>query len=172
MARAIGMSLLAMAAMACCAVALGACGSPGDTGTGSRSGGVSAGVKFAGCMRSHGVPNFPDPGPSREMPISRSPAFQSALKSCQRLLGGGLASGPPSAQARSRLLQISGCMRRHGVAQFPDPRPGPPPSTLTGYSVILGTRGYMLAVPSSIDPSSPGFKRAAAACNFGPHLGR
>jgi hypothetical protein len=172
MAGAIGRSLPATAALVCCTVALGACGSPGDMGTGSRSNRVSAGVKFADCMRSHGVPNFPDPGPSREMPISRSPAFQSALKSCQRLLGGDLASGPPSAQARARLLQIADCMRRHGLSQFPDPRAGPPPSTLTGYSVILGMGGYMLAIPSAIDPRSPGFKQAAAACHFGPRPGR
>jgi hypothetical protein len=167
MARAVGIGALAIAALACLIV-LGACSSSGDTGTGSHSSGVPAGIKFADCMRAHGVPNFPDPGPSREIPISRSPAFQSAQKSCQRLLGGGLGSGPPSPQARAQLLQISECMRRHGVSAFPDPRAGPPPSTLTGYSLILGTGGYILALPSSIDPSSPGFKQAATACNFGP----
>ena len=149
-------------------IVLGACGSSGDTGTGSQSSGVSAGVKFANCMRAHGVPNFPDPGPSREIPIMRSPAFQSAQQSCQHLLGGGLGSGAPSAQARAQLLEISQCMRGHGVSEFPDPRAAPPPSTLTGYSLILGMGGYILAIPSSIDPSSPGFKRAATACHFGP----
>ena len=167
-ARAVGIGPLAVAALACGAIVLGACSSSGDTGTGSQSSGISAGIKFADCMRAHGVPNFPDPGPSREIPISRSPAFQSAQKSCQHLLGGGLGSGPPSPQARAQLLQISECMRRHGVSAFPDPRAGPPPSALTGYSLILGTGGYILALPSSIDPSSPGFKQAATACNFGP----
>lgn len=172
MARAVGMSPLAVAALACGAIVLGGCSSSGDTGTGSQSSGVSAGIKFADCMRAHGVPNFPDPGVSREIPIMRSPAFQSAQTSCQHLLGGGLGSGPPSPQARAQLLRISQCMRRHGVSEFPDPRAGPPPSTLTGDSVILGTGGYILAIPSSIDPSSPGFKRAATACNFGPRSPR
>lgn len=171
MARAVGMSPLAIAALACMIV-LGACGSSGDTGTGSQSSGVSAGVEFASCMRAHGVPNFPDPGPNRESPIMRSPAFQSAQKPCHHLLGGGLGSGPPSTQARAQLLEISQCMRRHGVTEFPDPRAAPPPSTLTGYSLILGMGGYILAIPSSIDPSSPGFKRAAAACHFGPRSSR
>ena len=168
MARAVGISPLAVAALACGAIVLGACSSSGEGGTGSQSSGVSAGIKFADCMRAHGVPNFPDTGPNREIPIMRSPAFQSAQKSCQHLLGGGLGSGPPSAQARSQLLQISECMRRHGVSEFPDPRAGPPPSTLTGYSVILGMGGNVLAIPSSIDASSPGFKQVASACNFGP----
>ena len=119
-------------------------------------------------MRAHGVPNYPDPGASREVPIMRSPAFQSAQKSCQHLLGDGVGSGPPSAQARAELLQISECMRRHGIAGFPDPRTGSPPSSLTGYSLILGTGGYFLAIPSSIAPSSPAFKQAASACRFGP----
>lgn len=170
--RAVEVSPLAVVALACCVVGLAGCGSSGGTGTGPQSSGVSAGVKFADCMRGHGVPNFPDPGPSHEVPISQAPAGQSAQKSCQHLLGNGLGSGPPSAQARAQLLQMSQCMRRHGVADFPDPRAGSPPSSLTGYSLILGTGGYILAIPSSIDPSSPRFKQAATACNFGPRSSR
>jgi hypothetical protein len=166
--RAAGTSPLAVVTLACCALLLGACSSPGNTGTGSQPSGVSPGIKFADCMRAHGVPSFPDPGTSREIPILRSPAAQAAQKSCQHLLGGGLGSGPTSAQARARLLYISECMRRHGISGFPDPRTGSPPSSLTGYSLILGTRGYFLAIPSSIDPSSPAFKLAACACRFGP----
>jgi hypothetical protein len=162
------MTLLAVVGLGCCAIGLAACGSAGGAGTAPQANAISAGVKFAQCMRGHGVPNFPDPGPSREIPIMQSPAFQSAQTSCQHLLGPGLASGPPSAQARAQLVEISRCMRRHGVVEFPDPRAGSPPSSLTGYSVILGTGGYILAVPSSIDPASPRFRRAAAVCNFGP----
>jgi hypothetical protein len=123
-------------------------------------------------MRAHGVPNFPDPGASQEIPIIASPAAQSAQKDCQHLLRGGLGPAPPSPQAHARLLQISQCMRRHGISGFPDPRAGSPPSSLTGYSLILGTRGYFLAVPSSIDPRSPAFKQAASACKFGPRSPR
>ena len=133
-------------------------------------------LAFANCMRSHGVPNFPDPnasGPNVQLLGSsseiNSPAFQSAQTSCTHLLpGGGPSSGPPSAQAHAQLLQISKCMRRHGISSFPDPRPGSPPSNLGGYSAIIGHGGYLLAIPSSIDMSSPAFKRSATACNFGP----
>lgn len=167
-ARVRRMSPRLVATLAGSALMLGACSSSGTTGTAAPSSGVSPGIRFADCMRAHGVTNFPDPGASRETPVMRSPAFQSAQKACQHLLGGGLGSGPPSAQARAQLLQISECMRRHGISHFPDPLTGSPPSGLTGYSLILGTRGYFLAIPSSIDPGSPAFKQAASACNFGP----
>jgi hypothetical protein len=171
---------IAVAAVSC-AVAIAACGSTGPTN--SRSGPTAkskeaGALDFAKCMRSHGVPNFPDPkvngqgiqllGPSSGI-NPQSPAFQSAQTSCQHLLpGGGPGSGPPSAQAHAQLLQISECMRRHGISSFPDPRPGSPPANLGGYSAIVGHGGYLLAIPSSIDMSSPAFKQAATACDFGP----
>jgi hypothetical protein len=132
-------------------------------------------------MRSHGVPNFPDPvvtGQGIQLLGSnsginpQSPAFRSAQTSCQHVLpGGGPGSGPPSAQAHAHLLQISECMRRHGISAFPDPRTGAPPSNLGGYSAVLGSGGYFLAIPSSIDTKSPAFRQAATACNFGPRGG-
>ena len=165
-------------------MAITACGSSDPTNSSS---GPAANTKFAGalafakCMRSHGVPNFPDPkvsgnsiqilGPSSGISV-QSPAFQSAQTSCKHLLpGGGPGSGPPSAQAHAHLLQISECMRRHGISSFPDPHTGSPPSNPVGYSAIIANGGYFLAIPSSIDPRSPAFKQAAAACNFGPRGG-
>jgi hypothetical protein len=163
-------------------VAIAACGSSGPitgssgpTATSERAGALA----FANCMRSHGVPNFPDPNVSRpsvqflgSSSEITSPAFQSAQTSCKRLLpGGGPGSGPPSAQAHAQLLQISECMRRHGISSFPDPRPGSPPSNLGGYSAIIGHGGDLLAITSSIDMSSPAFKQAATACDFGPRGG-
>jgi hypothetical protein len=173
--------MIAVAAVSC-ALVIAACGSSGPT---TSSSGPTAHRKeagalaFANCMRSHGVPNFPDPngsGPNIQLLGSsseiNSPAFQSAQKSCTHLLpGGGPGSGPATAQAHDQLLQISECMRRHGISSFPDPRPGSPPSNLGGYSAIIGHGGYLLAIPSSIDMSSPAFKQAATACNFGPRRG-
>jgi hypothetical protein len=129
-------------------------------------------------MRSHGVPNFPDPkttgnaieilGANSGVNV-QSPAFQSAQKSCNHLLpGGGPGSGPPSPQAHAQLLQISLCMRQHGISSFPDPRTGSPPSNPSDYSAVFGRGGYYLAIPSSIDTKSPAFRQAATACKFGP----
>jgi len=171
-------------AVASCVVAISACGSSEATNSRSDPGANSkfaGALTFAKCMRSHGVPNFPDPkvsgnsieilGPSSGINV-QSPAFQSAQMSCKHLLpGGGPGSGPPSAHAHAQLLQISDCMRRHGVSSFPDPHTGSPPSNPVGYSAIIANGGYFLAIPSSIDTKSPAFKQAATACQFGPRGG-
>jgi len=64
------------------------------------------------------------------------------------------------------MLEVSACMRKHGISGFPDPSTSP--SSSAGSSGIIGNGGYYLAIPSSIDTSSPVFERAAAACSFGP----
>ncbi len=130
-------------------------------------------------MRSHGLPNFPDPGANGGIRISpgsgvnpASPAFQSAQSACSKLLpGGGPGSGRPDPQAKAHMLALSACMRAHGVADFPDPRSGSPPTNPAGYSGVMATNGYFLAIPSSINVRSPAFLQAAAACNFGPRGG-
>jgi hypothetical protein len=65
---------------------------------------VQQALKFAQCMRSHGVPKFPDPevsgggikqtiGPSVN---PGSPQFQAAQQACQKLVpGSAMAEGPP-----------------------------------------------------------------------------
>jgi hypothetical protein len=146
----------------------------GASTSASAAAAVESGVAFSRCIRSHGVPNFPDPkvsGQSVRMGSQRtieSPAFQSAAHSCQRLLPKGPPSAePPSSQAQARLLNVSACMRKHGLSGFPDPSRSPPTSPAAN-SAIVGSGGYFLAIPESIDTNSPTFERAAAACNFGP----
>ncbi len=161
-------------------VLVAGCGGSSTSPTGGASTSASAaravesGVAFARCIRSHGVPSFADPkvsGQTVRMGSPRtieSPAFQSALRSCQRLLPKG-APGPEvsSPQAQARMLELSACMRKHGISGFPDPSTSPPSSS-AGNSGIIGSGGYFLAIPNSIDTDSPAFKQAAAACNFGP----
>ncbi|HUB74849.1 MAG TPA: hypothetical protein VL979_12550 [Solirubrobacteraceae bacterium] len=144
----------------------------GASASASASGAVESGVAFARCIRSHGVPSFPDPkvsGQAVRMGSRRtiqSPAFQSALRSCRRLLPkGSPSSQPPSTQTRARMLAASACMRKHGIAGFPDPSASPP-SSAAGNGAVLGGGGYYLAIPKSIDTSAPAFRRAAAACKF------
>jgi hypothetical protein len=57
-------------------------------------------------------------------------------------------------------------MRRHGLANFPDPIVGQPPPNLGRYGLIRGIGGAYLAVPRSIGPSTPAFRLAAKACEF------
>ena len=64
-------------------------------------------LKFAQCMRSHGVPKFPDPKAGGQMTLGtkagvdpNTPQFQAAQKACQKLVPGGpiVAAPPGSAQ--------------------------------------------------------------------------
>jgi len=57
-------------------------------------------IKFANCMRAHGVPKFPEPNAQGREQITgssgvnpNSPQFQSALATCQHLLPAGAVNG-------------------------------------------------------------------------------
>jgi hypothetical protein len=130
-------------------------------------------------MRSHGVPNFPDPGSSGRIRIPdnsginpASPAFQAAQKACfGKLPGGGPGGGRNSEQRKQQLVTLAQCMRRHGITTFPDPTSGPPPGgPPSGGGIAFGSPGAFIAVPMSMI-QSPGFRQAAAACGF-PGFGK
>lgn len=85
-------------------------------------------VRFADCMRTHGVPEFPDPSAPEQFKASLSstaPAFRAAMPVCQHLLPaggrGGQASAPPSRAQKAAELAFARCMRAHGFPSFPDP---------------------------------------------------
>jgi hypothetical protein len=125
------------------AVLIAGCGSS-NTSSGSNGSGASAqssGLAFAECMRSHGVPNFPDPtagsgggvqiqasqraGSGQTMTVNgvpvSAPAFQSASQACNAKLPHG-GKGPPGGitAIRAKALKMAQCMRSHGVPNFPD----------------------------------------------------
>ena len=157
-------------------------GTPGeDSSAEGTTGPEQAGLAYAHCMRSHGVPNFPDPQAGGGLfrlgagIDPRSPTFRSAQTQCQKLMpGGGIGSGPPpSAQTLARFLIVAQCMRSHGVPDFPDPKtsaPSNPRAALGGGGgVISDIEGVILVFPSTIDERSPQFAHAAAACAFPLH---
>ncbi len=80
-------------------------------------------IKWAECMRNHGVPNFPDPNDEGETNIAginiNSPAFLAAHQACQSLE----VANPPAIvqQQLKQELAVAQCMRKHGVPDFPDP---------------------------------------------------
>jgi hypothetical protein len=159
-----------------CTVAVAACGGSSDKpSTTASSNGYSQGLKFSECMRSHGITTFPDPSTSGGVQLSGnsginpfSPAFKAAQAACGKLLPGGgpVSNGHPSAQAENQVLEISECMRAHGVTGFPDPTTKPP-SKPPGGGIALGHDGVFLIIPSTIDINSPAFKQAATTCHFG-----
>jgi len=143
----------------------------------------AAALKYSQCMRSHGVPNFPDPAPGGGFVFQAgsglnpsSPAVKSATAKCQKYMGGSL-PGPgtvehPAAQWLAQMVRAAACMRRHGYPDFPDPRtsvPSNPFGSSGGAGVISDIDGVIFIFPSSIDTLSPRFYRAADACKFPDH---
>jgi hypothetical protein len=146
-------ALIATAALALLAAACS--GSPSSTGPGGSStghgGSPNAGgsanspsaVGYSGCLRSHGVPNYPDPGSGGAIPKGTAQQFgvsssqyQAARTACQHLLptaGGSFdqqqqqcyvaGDCPPAIvqEALNQLRTFARCMRSHGVPNWPDP---------------------------------------------------
>ena len=116
-------------------------------------------LKYAVCMRTHGLSNFPDPVPAQGggfafrvepglNPRSPSPQFQSATKACQNDVPPGLANLTP-AMMTANTLKYTECMRSRGEPDFPEPN----------------TEGLIEINPTGIlDPGSPQFQRAEKAC--------
>jgi hypothetical protein len=123
---------------------LSGCGSsaPAETGTGSSGGGnntaahAQKAVKFAECMRSNGVSQFPDPGASGKFTIdavangssldTSAPAFKQAISACKDLEPTGFMGSKRSSQQQGAALKFAQCIRENGVKDFPDPIPNGP----------------------------------------------
>ena len=173
--------VLAVIALATLAVTAAGCGgstsaAPGvaqlgttaaTTTTSSQGGSPTSGSgiegmrRYAACMRSNGVPGFPDPkssGNGMSLTIGApqgitpdSPQFKAAEKSCQKLLpNGGNADPAMQAKAQAEMLKFSACMRSHGLPNFPDP-------TFSGGRIRM-------SVGKGLNPSSPVFQAAQKAC--------
>jgi hypothetical protein len=115
-------------------------------------------MQFSSCMRSHGMPNFPDPNAQGVITGSGfdpgSPQFQKAQQSCAKYLpNGGTPTPAQQALMRRQALAFSACMRSHGLPDFPDPDFGP------------GGRVTMrISASSGFGPRSPQFQSAQKAC--------
>jgi hypothetical protein len=122
---------------------ISACGSTGPAGSGSGSTGASntaahaqKAVKFAECMRSNGVSQFPDPGASGKLTIdavangssldTNAPAFKQAISACKQLEPAGFMGTQRSSQQQQAALKFAQCVRTNGVPDFPDPIPNGP----------------------------------------------
>jgi hypothetical protein len=152
---------IALAAMTVLVLLTAACaGRPSSAGSSDTAGPVSsqtagaAAVAFSHCMRSHGVPAFPDPASRGGVPkvtpqqagVSHA-RFQAAQRACARLLQPSQARVP---QIMTGLLNFARCMRSHGIPNWPDPttdRNGQPVFDIPG-----------------IAPDSPRVSNTADAC--------
>ena len=137
-------------------------GAPGD---GAQSDMVMAGgsgnyadrLKYAQCMRSHGVVDFPDPSSNGTIvvsgSVSQSPQYPAADETCHKLLpNGGIPTAAQQAEGLAQLLKVSVCMRAHGIRDFPDP---------TSNGIQIPIRPGM---PSDLDPNNLRLQSAEKAC--------
>jgi hypothetical protein len=118
------------------------CGSnaSSESGTASSTGTASSGantnltardkaVKFAECIRAHGVSDFPDPDAKNQFQygVSVSPAvWKQATTACKDLQPPGTLSSKRTPKQQSASLRFAQCVRDHGVKDFPDPVNGEP----------------------------------------------
>jgi hypothetical protein len=173
----------ALAVAVAVAVLATACGGGGPSSASAPT--YAQELALAQCMRSHGVPDFPDPNTSGGYTMTSSGSIegaggspidiysiqaQAAYGDCRHLLPGAPSISQLEQQVQQEqqqqeqelpmLLKYSQCMRSHGVPNFPDLGQGdqsPPPGS-----------------SAAIDPNSPQFQAAATACQHllppGAHL--
>ena len=109
-------------------------GSPTDPSSSPTAGGSANSplLAFSQCVRSHGVPDFPDPQagatnakfPGAQQLGVGSSQLSAAESACQHLLPAGVDDQFPPAEVPlllSGMRQFSQCMRSHGVPNWPDP---------------------------------------------------
>ncbi len=162
---------LVLSAIVCAAVVAGCGSSTRPAITAANPQAQVQRIRFAECMRTHGVPNLPDPGANGSISITpgsgidpQSPAFQHAQSACANLVP--VANGRTgTANRRLVMLQLAQCMRRNGVTSFPDPTENEPSTLPGGGGTQFGTPGAFLSIPQSLI-RSPAFTRAAARCHL------
>ena len=124
-------ALAAAALLATLALVASGCGGsrdPNAARTASRSS-AAAWHQLVLCARAHGMPSLPDP----QISADDKAIFPSGLaippqtrRACQslydRLVPSGQDDIPTHAQLAA-LLRFARCMRSHGIADWPDPRP-------------------------------------------------
>ena len=137
--------LVALALVALISLISAGCGSnaPSETAAASSSGTASnsgtggsknltardKAVKFAECIRAHGVSDFPDPNEKNqfEYGVSVTPTvWKQATTACKDLQPPGTLSAKRTPKEQSASLRFAQCIRDNGVKDFPDPVNGEP----------------------------------------------
>ena len=146
-------SMVVIAALLGVGVLATGCGGSSDPGTTGSGSAVSSGVAYTNCMRTHGVPDFPDPtvspggGVGFQVNLNQNgPAYQAAAQACQSLKPGGNQAPQVSSKKLAAEVRWAQCIRTHGVPTFPDPN----------------AQGALDS--GDFDPTSSAFQSASQAC--------
>jgi len=115
-------------------------------------------VRFANCMHSHGVTGLPnpvaDPPAFKHSFTTTTPAYISAMGTCQRLIPGQQTDSEGSAHSRRQInamLAFARCIRGHGFSRFPDP-------------TSTGELNHAMLAQAGIDLHQPAVVQAADTC--------
>ncbi|MBL7260387.1 hypothetical protein JKJ07_39445 [Actinoplanes sp. LDG1-01] len=113
-------------------------------------------LKFAQCMREHGMTWFPDPDPGGRMTIKTPKGmdpkkFEEAQQACQKFAPDGGEARKPDPEMIEMARQMAKCMRENGVPEFPDPQ--------SDGSLRLD------AGKLSVKPGDPTFDKAEEKCS-------
>ena len=163
-------SVVAVAAFSLLAAGCGSGGSPGvasvasstTAATTTTQNEAAVAVSFSRCMRSHGVPTFPDLSTTEPHALkataqrlaASNPRFTAAAKACNHLLPNGGSSEEAAHRQRTQLadeLSFARCMRSRGVTRFPDP-------------TAQGGLTVEMVQAQGIDVHSPAVLRVVQAC--------
>jgi hypothetical protein len=156
-------AVLALVAAGCGSKSPGVANVAGTTTRGaSRTGAVA----FAACMRTHGVPNWPDPTsdghfdkPTLYRLVPDATRMRVLQRPCEHLLPAFNSGSQGSAPLRiADALSFARCMRHHGVSKFPDP------TAQSGLTVGL-------VEAQGINVHSQAFLRVVTACIPASHGG-
>jgi hypothetical protein len=133
----------------------------GSSATAATTAAQSGTLAYAHCMHSHGVPNFPDPTSSGEIPKDKivplvgSPQFQVAQSACHHVMpASGLGPQEPALPTRTRLadaLAFARCVRARGFPGFRDP-------------TNEGELSPQMVTAAGIDLHQPALLRTGLAC--------
>jgi hypothetical protein len=171
------LSLTPIVAVAGCSLVVAGCGGGGSPGVASVTSSTTTTttttpqnglIAFSRCMRSNGVPNFPDAhayvGGNAKLTINQlatsSPHVQTALSACDHLLP--RRGGAPQETAQQTrvhteaLLAFARCLRSHGFPSFPDP-------------TASGQVTHEMLARAGIDLHQPAVVAAADACTSVTH---
>ena len=115
-------------------------------------------VKFAQCMRQHGMTWFPDPDADGrtvvKVPKSVDPEkFEAAQEACQQFAPDGGDAAEPDPEMVEMSRRLAKCMRENGVPDFPDPQPN------GSIELHRGKDG------DGVGPGDPAFDKAEQKCS-------
>jgi hypothetical protein len=155
------------------AIAVAGCGSATPTTSSSGAAApsqkaiVTDAFRFSRCMRTHGLPHFPDPkvsvapgkasvGIAVNPSETKGPQFKAAQHACQGIMPGAQNVSPAQQAQQDHaheqvLLAFARCLRTHGVPRFPDP-------------TSQGQLTPQMLSSAGVDVNQPGFLVAGRAC--------